>query len=105
MRNENMGWECPKCSRCYAPTVQECSDCIPKQNDDTVHFGSPLAYNPNTVGHQVFIGGTGVSNHNSISNVSRACLNFVEVKKGNKNCYNCGKSKASHIVSTYTTNQ
>lgn len=21
------GWECPKCRRCYAPTVMECAPC------------------------------------------------------------------------------
>lgn len=102
MRNENMGWECPKCSRCYAPTVQECSNCIPKELDvNTIsHSGSPLVYNP-SVGHQAFIVGTGVSNHNSTSNVSRACINFVEVK-GNKYCGNCNRPRANHAASSYT---
>ena len=96
-----MGWECPKCSRCYAPTVQECSNCIPKLGTNTVHSGSPLVYNPNVGGYVAFIGGTGVSNHNSTSNVSMVCLNFVEVK-GNKYCGNCNKPRANHAVSSYT---
>lgn len=24
--NQNMGWSCPRCGRCYAPTVQQCMD-------------------------------------------------------------------------------
>lgn len=24
-----MGWQCPRCSRCYAPFVQQCSWCLP----------------------------------------------------------------------------
>ena len=105
MRNENMGWECPKCSRCYAPTVQECSNCIPKLGTNTVHSGSPLAYNPNTGTYQNgYVLCTGVSNHNSTSNVSSVCLNFVEVK-GNKYCGNCNRPRANHAVSTYTVNK
>ena len=25
----NLGWQCPRCSRCYNPTVQSCSYCEP----------------------------------------------------------------------------
>lgn len=99
-----MGWECPKCSRCYAPAIQECPNCIPKLGTNTVHSGSPLAYSPIAGGYSAFIGGTGVSNINSTSNASMVCLNFVEVK-GNKYCGNCNRPRANHAVSTYTTNQ
>lgn len=27
----NLGWECPKCHRCYAPVVQECVKCAPQR--------------------------------------------------------------------------
>ena len=102
-----MGWECPKCSRCYAPAVQECPNCIPKLGTNTVHSGSPLAYNPNTGGYEYAantVMNTMSTNHNSTSNASMVCLNFVEVK-GNKYCGNCNKPRANHAVSTYTTNQ
>lgn len=104
MKNENMGWECPKCSRCYAPTVQECSNCIPKPNDDTAYPGSIVAYTANTGGYQYAassIMNTMSTNHNSTSNASRACINFVEVK-GNKYCGNCNRPRANHASSSYT---
>ena len=27
----NLGWECPKCGGCYAPSVTECARCAPQQ--------------------------------------------------------------------------
>lgn len=27
---QTSGWQCPGCSRCFAPTVRECSHCGPK---------------------------------------------------------------------------
>ena len=109
MRNENMGWECPKCNRCYAPAVQECPNCIPKPNNGTVHSGSPLVYNPTIGAYQSFgymanhTDGS-LTNNNSTINASMVCLNFVEVK-GNKYCGNCNRPRANHAVSTYTVNK
>jgi hypothetical protein len=108
MRNENIGWECPKCGICYAPTVQKCSNCIPKLDTNTlptasplgsIHYGSPFVLYPNGSTQQygtASFSGTTSSNNT----VSVECLNFVEVK-GNKYCGNCNRPRANHAPSTY----
>ena len=30
-RDKTKGWECPKCNRVYAPSVDECGHCQPSQ--------------------------------------------------------------------------
>lgn len=29
----NLGWTCPKCGYCYAPTMPECSNCNRPENE------------------------------------------------------------------------
>ena len=35
------GWQCPGCSRCFAPTVRECSHCGPKALRDRIPAEEP----------------------------------------------------------------
>ena len=35
-----LGWECPKCQRCFAPFVQECYRCGPRRSYEIL---GPLA--------------------------------------------------------------
>lgn len=37
-----IGWECPRCHRCYAPTVTECASC----NAGVVTAPTPPVYVP-----------------------------------------------------------
>jgi uncharacterized protein with LGFP repeats len=49
----NMGWSCPKCGRCYNPTVQMCAACAPPTLTVTTTTGPtyvPGGY-PNSTGY------------------------------------------------------
>jgi hypothetical protein len=50
MEQTNMGWECPKCGRCYSPHKTECSHCpeIVQQSNDTLN----TVYNYSLAEHQ-----------------------------------------------------
>jgi hypothetical protein len=39
--SNNMGWECPKCGRCFGPHVNECFYCVPATDYANVPFVYP----------------------------------------------------------------
>lgn len=52
------GWECPKCGRCYAPTVEMCSSCVPSKAVDvgTVTFNGWQLHRVCTCGQSTWVG-------------------------------------------------
>ena len=55
MAQTNMGWECPKCGRCYSPHKTECSHCpeIVQQSNDLSNTSSDTVYNFSLAEHQM----------------------------------------------------
>jgi hypothetical protein len=41
-----LGWECPRCHRCYAPSVKKCKECKPIQVARPVWYWPYIPYTP-----------------------------------------------------------
>ena len=83
-----MGWECPQCSRCYAPTVDSCPTC------------PGITVDPDVIEelHKVSLsgGGTGDNTNTTLTSTHwNACFSYV--KNGtSKYCANCGSHEKEH---------
>lgn len=91
--HENMGWECPKCGRCYSPKVEACTNCIKEDNANSIKV--------NISNDGTFIGGYSIINTtNQHTKLKYACTSFY--KQGNsKYCANCGSHEKNHTNNIY----
>jgi uncharacterized OB-fold protein len=74
----NMGWECPKCGRCYSPFTEKCSHC--PETNTLVSSGTIQTNTATMMAHPFERDGT--------SNI----------------CKKCGLEDWRHPIVTYTTN-
>lgn len=93
-----MGWECPKCARCYAPTVEVCPTCPEKISisKEVVDALGKVSLSGGSIGDA---SATVTTTHGNTS-ISYACTSFV--KQGtSKYCANCGSHEKNHLIISY----